>query len=236
MSKHETINNLNLIENGLLHLDFELQRPEPSYFRIARESHLVLYRSMIEALKGTANLAVTGRPSKNRSHKYQFHDQPWKEIHKVNVPNCNEAWRFSEPVECDPPFIPKEYHQPFSGDYLIPFYDALAMIQAECFMLQVVHGKVVPVADPEMQMLEWLHEDIRNEYEHFVPKSYLASIANLLQPIELSLRLSTELIFKSNNVLLMNGYKQMQSFMEKLTREIQMRLDNAARDGKTTNV
>jgi hypothetical protein len=64
MTQYETINNLNLIENGLLHIRFGLGRDEPSFFRVAREAHLVFYRGMIEALKGSANLAITSRPSK----------------------------------------------------------------------------------------------------------------------------------------------------------------------------
>ena len=69
MSELESIDNLGLIKNGLGHIEFELNYEKPSMFRAARESHLVLYRSMIEALKGSANLAVTGRPSQNRVHQ-----------------------------------------------------------------------------------------------------------------------------------------------------------------------
>lgn len=238
MSSIETIDNLNLIENGLVHIEFELGRDDPSYFRIARESHLILYRSMIEALKGSANLAVTGRPSrnKNRSRKYKVGDQPWKEIHKVSVPGCKQGWRFSEPVVCDPPKLEGTKNpQRFSDDHLISFYDALAMIQCECFTLRSIHRKVVPVSDHEMQILEWLHEEIRNEYEHFVPRYYAAPISDLLQPSESSLRLSTELIFKSNNVLLMNGCKRMQGLAENLTLQIQFRMNAFTTHGKTTN-
>ena len=70
MAAIEEINNLRLIENGLLHAQFELEREEASYFCVAREAHLVVYRAMIETLRGSANLAITGRPSKSRSCKY----------------------------------------------------------------------------------------------------------------------------------------------------------------------
>ena len=174
--KWETIDNLNLIENGLLHIRFEHSRDEPSFFRVAREAHLILYRSMIEALKGSANLAIISRPSKPREHKYQIGDEPWKEIHKVRVTGCNVAWRFSEPAQCEPPIINYDLQPdlPNRDDYLISFYDALAMIQADCFMQQFIYSKTVQVSDIDMQRLEWLHEDIRNKPEHFVPKSYIA--------------------------------------------------------------
>ncbi len=44
----DRITNLRLIENGLLHIQFEFDRDAPSHFRIAREAHLVFYRSMVE--------------------------------------------------------------------------------------------------------------------------------------------------------------------------------------------
>jgi len=88
---------------------------------------------MIEALKGSANLAVTRRPRKNRSHKYKIGNKPWQEIHKVAVNDCMIAWRFSIPEICDEPQIDTndaaEIQQPGGDDYLISFYDALAMIQ-----------------------------------------------------------------------------------------------------------
>ena len=94
MDIFDRIDNLSLIENCLLHLKFEISRELPSYFRIAREAHLLLYRSMIEALKGTANLVITGHSTKRRSHKYKRHNKPWQEIHKVSIEACKRAWRF----------------------------------------------------------------------------------------------------------------------------------------------
>jgi len=192
----ETIDNLNLIENGLLHIRFELSRDEPSFFRVAREVHLILYRAMIEALKGSANLAITSRPSKLREHEYQIGDEPCKEIHKQPVTGCNVAWRFSEPAQCEPPVINYELQPdlPKGDDYLISFYDALAMIQADCFMKQTINSKTVQVSDIDMQRLEWLHGEIRNEYEHFVPKSYIAPIYNLVEATIVSLRLCKDLL------------------------------------------
>ena len=86
-------------------------------------------------------------------------------------------------------------------EYLIGFYDALAMMQSECFMGQFTHSKTVPLPDDDMKTLEWLHERIRNEYEHFVPKYYSAPVTDLLGATRLSLDVSGRLLFESVNVL-----------------------------------
>ncbi|HEY1269788.1 MAG TPA: hypothetical protein VGH16_21190, partial [Candidatus Binatia bacterium] len=129
----EKIDNFSLIENSLAHLQFELTRETASYFRVAREAHHVLYRSMIEALKGSNNFAVTGRRDKNRCHIYRIADKNWLEIHKVPVSNGTKAWRFSDPHACAAPNV-RKHSAKVNENYLIGFYDALAMIQAECFM------------------------------------------------------------------------------------------------------
>ncbi len=98
MPIYQSIDNLSLIKNGLFHIKFEMKRSRPSMFRVARESHLVLYRSMIEALKGSANLAISGRQPKDRLHRYRLGEEPWKEIYKVPIQGCDQAWRFSTPI------------------------------------------------------------------------------------------------------------------------------------------
>jgi hypothetical protein len=221
MSAFESINNLSLIENGLLHIEFEMNRLQPSMFRVARESHLILYRSMIEALKGSANLPVTGRPSKDRMHRYYLGNEPWKEIHKVPVPGCNQAWRFSQPVLCQVPEIDgTKVLDPRHDDYLISFYDALAMIQSECFMHRYVVSREVTVTDNEMGLLEWLHEDIRNEYEHFVPKGYAAPVVALTEPTTLCLRLSRELLFDSKTVFPSRQYKELAVTIDRMNERL----------------
>ena len=222
MSELESIDNLSLIKNGLCHIEFELNGVTPSMFRAARESHLVFYRSMIEALKGSANLAVTGRPSQDRVHQYRLGNEPRKEIHKVPVPGCRKAWRFSQPVLCEPPEIDyTAVPEAKRDDYLISFYDALSMIQADRFMRLYFMSRVVPVTDHEMQLLEWLHEDIRNEYEHFVPKAYMAPVSPLIELTILSLRLSRELLFDSKPVIPSDAYVRLavmiDSIIDKLT-------------------
>jgi hypothetical protein len=197
----DSIDNASLIMNGLQHIAFEGSLTSPSYFRVAREAHLVLYRSMIEALKGTANLTVTGRLPKQPSFRYQMGRDPWREIHKEPVPGCKRAWRFSVPADCEPPDqASARAEEP--DDHLIGFYDALAMIQTDCFMGQFVHSKPVPVADDSMATLEWLHERVRNEYEHFVPKYYSSPVIDLVAATDLCLRLAQALVFESGNVRL----------------------------------
>ena len=84
--KLETIDNPSLIKNNIEHIEFELIKSKPSFFRIARESHQMLYRSMVEVLCGSANISITGKPKdKKRRVQYQFGNNPWVEIQKENM-------------------------------------------------------------------------------------------------------------------------------------------------------
>jgi hypothetical protein len=83
---------------------------------------------------------------------------------------------------------------------LIGFYDALAMIQAECFMNQWYSGGPVPVSDEDMQTLQWLHECVRNEYEHFVPKFFHAPRSSLAGAGTLCLHLASALLYNKHPV------------------------------------
>lgn len=216
---YETLTNPGLIENSLRHLTFEMDRERPSYFRVARESHLVLYRSMVEALKGTANLAISypARTSQKGPHRYKMASDPWKEIRPEEVRACSRAWRFSDPVEIPPP--DKEHAAPSQEEgqsrlNLISFYPALAMIQAECFMCRLMCGKPVTVTNEQMATLEWLHEEIRNEFEHFMPKFYLAKVDSLVQASVVCLTLSGQLLFHSGNVFLRDSSKDLRGLIE----------------------
>ncbi len=212
MDQSESINNIKLIENGLTHIKFELERNESSFFRITRESHLILYRGMIEVLKGSANIEVTGHPSKSRQHKYYISNPPWKEIHKEKLSGCYKAWRFSSPVECKPP---KDFPKLYKGDdFLISFYDALAMIQTECFMKKSFLSKYIFIPDDEMKVIEWLHENVRNEYEHFKPKLYTALISDLGKAAIISLTLTKKLIIESGNVRSAVRYKYIEEIID----------------------
>jgi hypothetical protein len=75
------------------------------------------------------------------------------------------------------------------------------MIQAEPFMHRFVDSKPVEVPDEEMQVLEWLHEMVRNEFEHFIPKLYLVSQDLLLNASRISIELSQKLLFESGLML-----------------------------------
>ena len=192
----DAIDNLTLIANGLLHIVFESRLPIPSYFRIAREAHLVLYRSMIEGLRGSANLAVTGRLPKDRSFHYEQGNNSCREIHKAPILGCKMAWSFSEPAACGATHVLGErVDEP--ENWLIGFYDALAMVQSECFMGHFVSSRPIAVSTNEMKTLEWLHERIRNEYEHFVPKYYSSPVLDLVAASDLCLRLSRTIPFDS---------------------------------------
>ncbi len=219
LESFDRIDNHRLIYNGLEHVEFELGRPSTSYFRVAREAHQVLYRSLVATLKGTSNIAVTGRPRGRRGHRYQLGNEPVKEIHKESISGCDRAWRFSTPTNVQKPFesdngkvsssqyrVPsfnrRELNRPSESQaLLIPFYDALAMVQTENFMFQYGRVQTVSFSDKEMNLLERLHELIRNVYEHFVPKTNSALIHDLLQATQLALNKSSACLFDCGHVI-----------------------------------
>jgi hypothetical protein len=202
LENYEQIDNIKLIRNNLRHINCELDSNEPSPVRVAKECHQLLLRMMVEALRGTANLAITGRPTKTRKRWYRQGNDPWQAIQKENIEGCNRAWRYSEPVLESPPCFQEQNGSNVlpPDDYLVGFYDLLAMIQAPCFMLRYIHSEVVSVSNADMQLLDWLHEEIRNDFEHFIPKLLLASSDDCLRASETCLRLTIDLLTKSNNV------------------------------------
>jgi hypothetical protein len=201
MREYEEIDNIKLIRNNLRHIRCELDSEESSPMRLAKECHQLLLRMMVEALRGTANFAITGM--RRRERWYRQDDGPWKMIQKESIEGCRTAWRYSEPVlESPPPCREEGSYERTQEDYLIGFYDLLAMIQAPCFMLRYIRSAVVSVPDSEMQLLEWLHENIRNDFEHFIPRTLLASSNDCLRAAETCLRLATDLLTRSNNITL----------------------------------
>jgi hypothetical protein len=74
------------------------------------------------------------------------------------------------------------------------------MIQTEIFMLQFTFSNRASVPDQDMKTFEWLHESIRNEYEHFIPKAYGARTQDLLDGAEICFRHSRFLLLESGNV------------------------------------
>lgn len=201
MRPYEEIDNIKLIRNNLRHIRCELDSDEPSSMRLAKECYQLLLRMMVEALRGTANFAITGRLQGDRKHWYRHGDSPWKMIHKESIAGCRMAWRYSEPVLESPPPRPEQGSiERTQEDYLIGFYDLLAMIQAPCFMLRYAHSAVVSVPDSEMKLLEWLHENIRNDFEHFIPRTLLASSNDCLRAAETCLRIAVDLLTRSNNI------------------------------------
>ena len=196
LKEYEYIDNIKLIRNNLLHINCELDSLEPSPMRLAKECYQLFLRMMVEALRGTANIAIIVKSTKNRRRWYRQGNDPWKVIQKENVEGCNKAWRYSEPVLETPQHFQEQREDSNISPpkYLLGFYDLLAMIQARCFMLHYSHSTVVSVSDSEMQLLEWLHERIRNDFEHFIPKILLASCDDCLRASEVCLRLATDIL------------------------------------------
>ncbi len=224
----ETIENIDLIENNLVHFEFELERNDTSYFRIAREAHQVFYRAMVEVLQGSSNITVTGRASdKNRSVKYRIgiSNLPILEIHKEKIEGCKTAWRYSIPT----PYqkleklseTSKKTKTKIDKNYLKNFYDLLAMIQTKCFMSRYMLSAPITISDNEMQILEWLHENIRNPYEHFVPTIYSAPTISLLKASLICIDKSKKLIFDSGFLFEPSKLVSIKNLIRKIILKIQ---------------
>jgi hypothetical protein len=235
MAKHsEEIDNFILLKNGLEHIHIELNKTVPLFFRIGKEAHLVFYRTMTEALRGTANLTITGRhQDKKRVVKYKIGDGPWLQIKKIKVDGCKNAWRYSDPAQTQKP---NDNGKPSDTsnvlNYLQSFYDLLAKIQAACFMSKYFGSNPIQVSDNEMLLIEWLHENIRNEFEHFIPKKYYVAIPNLISASAVCLSLSFKLFFESRNVILDSNRGILRSALEENIRLLKQRqLDYAGNTG-----
>ena len=198
-----------LIRDNLLHLDFELKRQNPYFFRIAKEAHLCLYRTMIRALRESTGRAVKMKRIRKSVSRYQIGSKPWMQIEAaVKVPNCESAWRYSSPVICDEPYISDEpltqraeTLRKLASEHLIGFLDALAMIQTEFFMCHYVDSRPIKLTDEEMRTLEWLHIDVRNEYEHFSDDFYAGRAPELVQAAKLCIGIAYEILWASNSVI-----------------------------------
>ena len=201
---NEEIYNIKLIKDNCKHASFELNSKNPSFYRIAKECHHALYRAMIETLKGTANLQITYERKCKRSHTHQYKlgDNPWLEIRKETIIGCKTAWRFSEPKECEEPAIKsRTWDLVTSNQFLINFFEALAMVQTECFMSNYIFSNKIEITDIEMKDLEWLHLTIRNTFEHYIPMTFVIGKTKLQEVSFLSLRLTRELLFESKNTM-----------------------------------
>ena len=214
---YEPCSNLSLLDNGLHHVSFELRRETPSFFRVGRECHLVLLRAMVEALRGSANLDIVGRSKDEfRVTRYRLGDGPWHEIRKEAVPGCRKAWRYSAPKVIPAPTPPRSAKERIFDDYLLGFYELLAKVQTDGFMIRQYGARAAQLNDSDLGCLEWLHERVRNEFEHFVPKSYAVEVQSLLSGSLVALRLSHFLLFESGAALLLECPDDLQARLHRL--------------------
>jgi hypothetical protein len=221
ISSFEAVSNLSLLDDNIRHIEFELDRGRTSYFRVARESHLALLRTMVEALRGTDNSSIIGRRAKNHSTFYQTAGAPWQEIHREPVVGCRRAWRFSQPKAIPPPSASlKTTPTPTRKEYLIAFYDLLAMVQADCFMSRTFGARHANVNDQDLQEIEWLHENVRNEFEHYIPKAYYVDRKSLLTASHIALRLTFWLLRESRSIIGANIPRGVASRLHRVVRSI----------------
>ncbi len=74
------------------------------------------------------------------------------------------------------------------------------MVQTRPFMCRLTCSKELHISNEEMVNLEWTHENIRNVYEHFVPKLYSSPRLELQNGAVLLLTKAEFLLFESGNV------------------------------------
>jgi hypothetical protein len=91
-----SVDNIGLIKSDLAHLNFELERDDTNYFRVATESHNVLYRAMIQVLRGPTNFGLIVRKkhhNEKKTSKFQINLRPPVTLEKENlVPGCKKSW------------------------------------------------------------------------------------------------------------------------------------------------
>ena len=207
---YERVDNLILIQDAISHIIYELGG-QKNLVRIGIECHSILLRSMVEVLRGSSNLAITGKRPKTWEWRYERGNDPCKIIKEQPIKGCKKAWRFSEPEECAEPIpsdgkpVPDEQ---FLDDHLLGFYDFLAMVQTECHMGHYYGSKPINISDEDMGTLEWLHENVRNSVEHFIPKLLLVDKESLMRAINICIDVSTSLFAESGMILLMDEEKE----------------------------
>lgn len=204
MNYLDNIDNIKLIINNFDHVIFELQRKNCSYWRITRELHLILYRSMIEVLRGTAGISITQRDSVTPVFIEKGDGSTWK-LEKKKVPGCKYAWCYSDPIPISKKDLPKLKKLAKSSNHLVSFFVPLAMIQSDMQMdLGFIRSpsalKSITISDEEMKDLEFLHIHVRNSYEHFIPQSYFINKLSLLRLSSLLLKITTDLLLKTEKV------------------------------------
>lgn len=218
----EFIENIHLIENNLNHIIYEFELETPSYFRIAIESHNLLLRTMVEVLRGTSNDIVTNKFSdKEKRMLFKVGNKPEVLIQKSAVNKCKKAWRFSAPQETKTNRMNNNLARDFeNSDYLIGFYDLLAMIQCDYFMKYHTQAKTIKISDEELAGLEWLHEEIRNKYEHFVPKSFGAPIYDLLTLANICISICEEILVNPTNIYFIYNEGRFNTLINKIKQNI----------------
>jgi hypothetical protein len=221
-NEKEFIVNIHLIENNFNHILYEFESEKPSYFRIALECHNALLRTMVEVLKGMSKSFVVKNKfsDKEKKHVFEIGNNPAVLIKKATIKGCNYAWRFSLPEEI-PNYQINNINQSLEdSDYLIGFYDLLAMVQCDYFMKYYTQAETIEINDSELADLEWLHQEIRNKYEHFVPKTYGAPINDLLVKSQICIRICEQILVNPTNIYFISDDKIFKEFIDKIKQKI----------------
>lgn len=194
ISEYEVVENLLFIKDNIHHIECELKRNRPSFFRIAKESYSLFYRSMVESLRSKDNSFVSIKFDNNKDEI--IYDN--KILIKSYVPGCKNVFRLNiktniNNISSSPRSIKKKEKLPH-------YYTLLAMIQNDLFMMRNESSKNIFLADEYMKCFEFLHEKLRNEYEHFLPRAYTIPIVDLIYSSYLCCYFTKKLIYESGNV------------------------------------
>ncbi len=229
------VENIDLVKSDLTHLNFELERKATNYFRIAVEAHSCLLRAMVQVLKGPTNFnIILLKQDQHKNMTYTFHINSNKPVYLEEniVPGCKKAWRFRtkelKDTSLSSKHNPKRWHEHYENEYLKNFFELLAMLQSDYFMKFYTQANTLSISDEDMKTLEWLHFEIRNAIEHFIPKDYGAPIYDLLKGSLICLGLSSQCLVDSGSLCATYDENEIKNLMSPAIEKIKELLKHAS--------
>jgi len=115
-----------------------------------------------------------------------------------------------EEVDIEPPNEKRsrENNEKKKKEKLIGFWTALARIQDDFFFMgRLSCSKAVKISDPELELICWLTEMVRNDLTHFIPKGYTIGIYSIIEASKVVIRVIEDLVFNSYTILFVDHDK-----------------------------
>lgn len=141
----------------------------------------------------------------DEGHMFERPGQGWKKSKRIYVKDCRHAYRIKwEP--CDPPAESFAAYEPFPSTNLVGFWTALARVQDHIlWMARLSNTRALDLSDDQMRNIFWLHEFVRNEFVHFIPKTQTISIKSILTTSKDVINVIVFLVF---NTCAINSFKE----------------------------